>query len=73
MTLAEWLDAHDKTDAWLATEIGLDRSFVTKLKNGTAEPSLRVAREIVRVTAGAVTPNDFLGIAARPEPAGAGA
>lgn len=60
MRLSAWLAENDKTDAWLAQEIGRERSFVTKLRNGRAVPSFSTATKIHKVTAGAVTANDFM-------------
>jgi transcriptional regulator with XRE-family HTH domain len=60
MHLSEWLAANGKTDAWLAEQIGRERSVVTKIRNGKSMPSFGTAQAIMDVTGGAVTPNDFL-------------
>lgn len=59
MKLAEWLKKEGKTDAWLAEQVGRDRSFITKIRKGDALPSIGVAAVIQRVTGGAVTALDY--------------
>lgn len=60
MTLQEWKDATGKTDAQLADEIGIDRSYLVKLRNGTSTPSVDVLAAIRRATKGAVSGSEWL-------------
>lgn len=60
MKLSEWIKREGKTDAWLATAIGRDRSFVTKLRHGKKRPSLTTMEQILAATGGEVMPSDFL-------------
>ncbi len=47
------------SDAQLAERLGVDRSTITRLRNGSARPSWQLAEKIARETRGKVTPNDF--------------
>lgn len=60
MTLAEWLKREGKTVVALAKELGRDPSFITRVKNGDAMPSIEVAAEIQRITGGEVTAVDHV-------------
>ncbi|WP_018261916.1 helix-turn-helix transcriptional regulator [Methylobacterium sp. WSM2598] len=60
MKLSDWLKANGKSAAWLASQVGRDPSFITRVKNGDAMPSIAVAAEIQRITNGAVTAVDFV-------------
>jgi ribosome-binding protein aMBF1 (putative translation factor) len=60
MTLADWLRREGKTVVALAKELGRDPSFITRVKNGDAMPSIEVAAEIQRITQGAVTAIDYV-------------
>ncbi|GJD59817.1 helix-turn-helix domain-containing protein [Methylobacterium dankookense] len=60
MRLSDWLKQNGKTVAWLAEQVGRDRSFLTRVKNGEAKPSVDVAAAIQRVTGGAVTAVDYV-------------
>lgn len=60
MKLADWLTKNGRTASWLAEQVGRDRSFITKVKNSEALPSIVVAAEIQRVTDGEVTAVDYL-------------
>ncbi|UYW25716.1 helix-turn-helix transcriptional regulator [Methylorubrum extorquens] len=60
MTLADWLRQNGKTATWLASQVGRDPSFITRVKNGDAMPSIEVAAAIQRVTGGAVTAIDYI-------------
>ncbi|WP_246753176.1 helix-turn-helix domain-containing protein [Methylobacterium organophilum] len=66
MTLAEWLKREGKTVVALAKELGRDPSFITRVKNGTAMPSVEVAAEIQRLTGGAVTAIDYVRLVPAP-------
>jgi transcriptional regulator with XRE-family HTH domain len=63
MTLADWLKREGKTVVALARELGRDPSFITRVKNGDAMPSIEVAAEIQRITGGEVTAVDHVLIA----------
>lgn len=60
MRLADWLRQNERTATWLAGQVGRDPSFITRVKNGDAMPSIEVAAAIQRITDGAVTAVDFL-------------
>lgn len=60
MLLRDWMESSGLKDAALAVSLGLERSFVTKLRLGRAEPSLKVANQIVEITDGAVTFRDLV-------------
>lgn len=60
MKLGSWLAKNDKSDAWLAKQVGRDRSFIAKVRKGDALPSVEVAAAIQRLTEGAVTAVDFI-------------
>lgn len=59
MKLADYMAEHGLTDEALATKIGRDRSFVTRLRQGCANPSLGTLAAITAATGGAVTAEDF--------------
>lgn len=63
MKLAEYLKLANLTDADFAQRIGVERSTVTRLR-GDQIPTREVMRAIAEATNGAVTANDFYGIAA---------
>lgn len=52
------------SDADFATLVGVDRSSIHRMRNGKQMPSVEVMRAIAEKTGGAVTANDFFGIAA---------
>jgi DNA-binding transcriptional regulator YdaS (Cro superfamily) len=54
MHLATWLDQSGKSQAWLAQEAGVTQGRVCQVVRGD-KPSLKLAREIEKATAGAVT------------------
>ena len=49
-----------KTDEWLASQVGRDRSLITKIKNGKGRPSLTVAVAIEKATGGQVPPSSLM-------------
>ncbi len=59
MKLSKWMALHKRGDAWLAAQVGRERSFITKVRNGKAAPSVEVAARIQRVTNGGVTALDL--------------
>jgi hypothetical protein len=60
MKLSDWLKVNGKTDAWLAAQVGKDRSVITKIRAGAVTPSLRTAVAIQLATDGDVKPADML-------------
>lgn len=62
MELVAYLKERGATDADFANAIGVDRSSVTRMRNGGQVPSADVMRRIADVTDGLVTPNDFFGV-----------
>lgn len=66
MKLDAYLRDRDLTDEKFADIIGVDRSAVTRWRNGTVCPEPLNQRKILEVTGGLVTPNDFFDL---PRPA----
>lgn len=64
MKLSTYLETNGLSDADFAALIGVDRSSVTRMRAGNQTPSLRTMQTIAEKTGGAVTANDFFGIAA---------
>ncbi|WP_342106329.1 helix-turn-helix transcriptional regulator [Methylobacterium sp. SI9] len=60
MTLADWLKREGMTVVALARALGRDPSFITRVKNGDAMPSIEVAAEIQRISGGEVTAIDHV-------------
>ncbi|HEX8556439.1 MAG TPA: helix-turn-helix transcriptional regulator [Sphingomonas sp.] len=58
--LATYMKRERCTDAQIAAAIGKDRSLVTRLRNGSARPTLDVAAAIERHTGGAVQMQDWV-------------
>jgi DNA-binding transcriptional regulator YdaS (Cro superfamily) len=54
MHLAKWLENSGKSQGWLAEQAGVTQGRVCQVVGGD-KPSLKLAREIERVTDGAVT------------------
>lgn len=50
MTLDQHMTAGRITDAQLAEKVGVSRPFITKIRQGTATPSLPVAAKIQEIT-----------------------
>jgi transcriptional regulator with XRE-family HTH domain len=75
MLLRDWMIDRNIKDAELATLLGCERSYVTKLRRRQATPSLDVAAKIVAATGGRVSYDDLRGGIDRPaglaEPASA--
>jgi len=59
MTISEFLDHTGMTATKFAAMIGRSKSFVSRLHNGKAAPSLETLQAIQKVTGGLVTPADF--------------
>lgn len=60
MKLASWLKTNGISARDFAARIGTTEATVSRLKNARAQPSFELAEKILKATAGAVTPNDFL-------------
>jgi transcriptional regulator with XRE-family HTH domain len=50
MTLEEWMADKQWSDARLAQAVGVSRPFITRIRKGERQPSIKVAAELVRVT-----------------------
>jgi 3,4-dihydroxy 2-butanone 4-phosphate synthase / GTP cyclohydrolase II len=61
MQLADWLKHSKSTRVDFARSVGISPGRVTQICEGEL-PSLDLAERIAKVTGGAVTPNDFLGL-----------
>lgn len=59
MTITEFLDHAGMSGTQFAAMIGRSKSFVSRLNNGKAAPSLETLQSIQRVTGGLVTASDF--------------
>jgi DNA-binding transcriptional regulator YdaS (Cro superfamily) len=66
MKLSLYLDEKRIGDAAFASEIGVSRSMVTKLRRGLARPSAETAMAIQSVTDGAVMLSDLMEHSPRP-------
>jgi transcriptional regulator with XRE-family HTH domain len=64
MTLTEYLSRPGNTATDLARKTGVSVSTITRAAKGNIWPSEDLMRGIFDHTQGAVTPNDFVGIAA---------
>ncbi|MCX7898496.1 MAG: helix-turn-helix domain-containing protein [Methylocystis sp.] len=60
MTLAEYLSSNGISDAEFAARIGVDTSFVFRLRKNQANPSFKSLAAIEAATGGAVTLADFI-------------
>ena len=60
MTLESWIARQGMTQQQFAALAGISQSFVSRILAGQT-PSATTMRTILRVTDGAVTPNDFFG------------
>ena len=59
MKLAEYLRAHELSDAAFARLIGVERQAVGRYKSGERFPEREILVSIFKATNGAVTANDF--------------
>jgi len=59
MTLADWLNENDTTQAALAAAVGMSKAYVSMLSSGQRVPSLAVALRVQAATGGEVTPADL--------------
>jgi len=60
MTVADWLNESDTTQAALAAALGVSKAYVSMLSSGQRVPSLAVALRVQAATGGEVTPADFI-------------
>lgn len=59
MKLANWLETNEKTQKWLADEVGVSQGRISQVACGGTD-SLSLALQIERATGGAVTTPDLL-------------
>jgi ribosome-binding protein aMBF1 (putative translation factor) len=64
MTLADYLDTNKVSATDLAAKCAVSVSTITRAAKGEVTPSRDLMAKIFEETGGAVTPNDFFGIAA---------
>lgn len=64
MRLSDYLTQNNITDAVFAEKIGVTRQAVHRYRNGGRRPDWATMAAIVRETNDAVTPDDFLTVAA---------
>lgn len=64
MTLADYLKLEGNSASRLAEATGVAVSTITRAAKGEITPSRHLMAAIYRHTNGAVTPNDFFGLAA---------
>lgn len=62
MTLETYLKEHGLTDAAFGARVNLSQSYVSRLRRGKENPTADALARIYEGTAGAVTPNDLLGM-----------
>jgi len=62
MTLSEFLETTNSTDAAFAAAVGVERTTVLRWRLGTTIPDRDSMAAIIRETEGRVTPNDFFGV-----------
>lgn len=63
MQLTQWLSIHDLTAAEFGRRVGVGRATALRYAKGQRIPDRDVMARIVRETGGAVTANDFYGVA----------
>lgn len=60
MTLHDWLRSQGKTQTWLAGKVSVSVATISRLARGEAASlDLCLAEALLRLTDGAVTPNDL--------------
>lgn len=64
MTLSDYLDTERVSASALAEKLGVSVSTITRAAKGEVLPSRDLMGKLFEETGGAVTPNDFFGIAA---------
>ena len=50
MTLDEWMSKHNRRDGELAAEVGVDRTYILKVRRRVKQPSLDVATRLQELT-----------------------
>jgi transcriptional regulator with XRE-family HTH domain len=60
MNLQTYMDSLSLKDKQVAGSLGIARSFVSQIRRGQREPSLRLACHIETWSRGAVTPRELL-------------
>lgn len=60
MNLQAYMNSTHLKDKQVAESLGVARSFVSQIRRGQREPSLRLAVKIETWTGGNVTPRDLL-------------
>lgn len=68
MKLREWLRAHDIKPVAFAAQVGRSPSTISRLLRGLTRPDWETMTAIEHATNGAVTPNDWKGLPADPQP-----
>jgi transcriptional regulator with XRE-family HTH domain len=69
VTLSEWMKLRQLNDRQVAAAIAMSAAQVSRLRNGLREPSLKAMRAIFKLSAGRVTPNDWVAVGWRPSAA----
>lgn len=64
MKLEVWMSITNTSDEMLALSLSIDRSFANRLRRGVKRPSAGLMEKIVKISRGAVTPNDFFNLTA---------
>lgn len=59
MTLADWLEATDKTSFEVARALGIGESHFARLKARKTAPSLHLARQIIELSRGRIKLEDL--------------
>lgn len=57
--LLDWLTSKDKTQAWLAGQLGLSNAQTSRVVRGSHAASWEVAERLRQLSGGMVTPNDL--------------
>ena len=60
MRLSTWLTKQGQTPDWLASQIGVDRSTITRYLSGARRPAWDIMPRIMEITGNDVTANDFI-------------
>lgn len=60
MKLADYMEKEGLDDAGMAERLGISQWHVIKLRLGTRNPSMKLARRILEVTGGRVTTDEWL-------------
>lgn len=63
----DWRISKKLSLAQVASALGVQKSFVSKIERGVGLPGPRVVRRYLEISNGQVTPNDLFGVAADPQ------